>query len=125
VLTSVLAAAAGHVSCRAGVAAGMDAKRMDDAGMDWVRSNGSGSSTGRALEVRIELALRPVTTPPIAPSVVSTTKTHPNGIDCCCLCRMREPPLNMFPERFVHRKISLIMANQAQTTWPTGANTSR
>ena len=37
------------------------------------------------------MALRPVITPPIAPSVVSTTKTHPNGIDCCCLCRMRTP----------------------------------
>jgi hypothetical protein len=77
-----------------------------DAGMDRVCSNGSGSSIGKALEVRIECALKPVTTPPIAPSVVSTTNTHPNGIDCCCLCRMRTPvepcsPLALFIAKLV------------------------
>ena len=69
--------------------------------MNWACSNGSGCSIGRPLAVRIECALRPVTTPPMAPSVVSATKTHPNGIDCWSLCRMLAPPLNMFPECFV------------------------
>jgi len=36
----------------------------------------------------------------MAPSVVSATKTHPNGIDCWCLCRMLNPRWTCLPEYF-------------------------